>query len=89
MAVPQSFRGKIYDNITQAIGHTPLIRLQRVVGNAKATVAAKMESFNPMSSVKDRIGLAMIQAAEKQCWRRYNRRTWNKRRILTRRRTRS
>src|SRR5438874_2380056 len=64
MAVPQSFRGKIYDNITQAIGHTPLIRLQRVVGNAKGTVAAKLESFNPLWSVKDRIGVAMINAGE-------------------------
>src|SRR5438067_3067254 len=65
MAVPQSFRGKIYDNITQAIGHTPLIRLQRVVGDAKATVAAKLESFNPLWSVKDRIGVSMIDAAER------------------------
>src|SRR5882757_629009 len=65
MAVPQQFRGKIYDNITQTIGHTPLIRLQRVVGNAKGAVAAKMESFNPLWSVKDRIGVAMIDAAER------------------------
>ena len=43
MAFPQPFRGKIYDDITQVIGHTPLIRLRRVVGDAKATVAAKME----------------------------------------------
>src|SRR5437660_1170275 len=66
MAVPQPFRGKIYDNITQAIGHTPLIRLQRVVGDSKATVAAKMESFNPLWSVKDRIGVSMIDAAERE-----------------------
>src|SRR5438132_8315140 len=65
MAVPQPFRGKIYDNITQTIGHTPLIRLQRVVGTTKATVAAKMESFNPLWSVKDRIGVSMIDAAER------------------------
>src|SRR4051794_27749591 len=65
MAVPQPFRGRIYDNITQAIGHTPLIRLQRVVGDAKGVVAAKMESFNPLWSVKDRIGVAMIDAAER------------------------
>lgn len=65
MATTQPFRGKIYDNITQAIGHTPLIRLQRVVGDAKASVAAKMESFNPLWSVKDRIGVAMIDAAER------------------------
>jgi cysteine synthase A len=65
MAFPQPFRGKIYDDITQAIGHTPLIRLRRVVGDSKATVAAKMESFNPIWSVKDRIGVSMIDAAER------------------------
>jgi cysteine synthase A len=65
MPFPQPFRGKIYDDITQVIGHTPLIRLRRVVGDAKATVAAKMESFNPIWSVKDRIGVAMIEAAER------------------------
>ena len=57
MSFPQPFRGKIYDDITQAIGHTPLIRLRRVVGDAKATVVAKLESFNPLWSVKDRIGV--------------------------------
>ncbi len=66
MAVPQPFRGKIYDDITQVIGHTPLIRLRRVVGDCKATVAVKMESFNPLWSVKDRIGVAMIDAAERE-----------------------
>src|ERR1700737_1168688 len=65
MAFPQPFRGKIYDDITQAIGHTPLVRLRRVVGDCKATVAAKLESFNPIWSVKDRIGVAMIDAAER------------------------
>jgi cysteine synthase A len=65
MAVPQPFRGKIYDDITQVIGHTPLVRLRRVVGDAKATVVAKLESFNPIWSVKDRIGVAMIDAAER------------------------
>jgi cysteine synthase A len=65
MTFPQPFRGKIYDDITQAIGHTPLIRLRRVVGDARATVVAKPESFNPMWSVKDRIGVAMIDAAER------------------------
>src|SRR5436305_3984542 len=63
--MPEGFRGKIYDDITQAIGHTPLIRLRRVVGDAKATVAAKLESFNPLWSVKDRIGVAMIDAGER------------------------
>src|SRR5438105_3251246 len=66
MAAPQAFRGKIYDDITQTIGHTPLIRLRRVVGDAKATVAAKMESFNPLWSVKDRIGVSMIDAGERE-----------------------
>src|SRR5438445_8797657 len=66
MAVPQPFRGKIYDDIRQAIGHTPLVRLRRVVGDSKATVVAKMESFNPLWSVKDRIGVAMIDAAERE-----------------------
>jgi cysteine synthase A len=63
--MPEGFRGRIYDDITQAIGHTPLIRLRRVVGDAKATVVAKLESFNPLWSVKDRIGVAMIDAAER------------------------
>jgi cysteine synthase len=58
-------RGRIYDDITQCIGNTPLIKLRRVVGDAKATVVAKLESFNPLWSVKDRIGVAMIDAGEK------------------------
>lgn len=66
MAFPQPFRGKIYDDITQCIGHTPLVRLRRVIGNAGATVAAKLESFNPIWSVKDRIGVAMINTAERE-----------------------
>jgi cysteine synthase len=53
-----------FDSITQAVGRTPLIRLNRVVPEKAATVWAKMESFNPCSSVKDRIGVAMIEAAE-------------------------
>src|SRR5207253_312486 len=65
MPFPQPFRGKIYDEITQCIGHTPLVRLRRVVGDAKATVVAKLESFNPIWSVKDRIGVSMIDAAER------------------------
>ncbi len=66
MAFPQPFRGKIYDDITQTIGHTPLIKLRRVVGDCKATIVAKPESFNPLWSVKDRIGVAMIDAAERE-----------------------
>jgi len=61
----QSFRGRIYDDITQTIGNTPLIRLRRVVGDAKGQVVAKLENFNPLWSVKDRIGVAMIDAAER------------------------
>jgi cysteine synthase A len=55
----------IADNITQLIGNTPLIRLRRVTEGAVADVVAKLESFNPAGSVKDRIGVAMIDAAEK------------------------
>src|SRR5271165_4132227 len=65
MTQPASFRGRIYDDITQCIGNTPLVRLRRVVGDAKATVVGKLENFNPLWSVKDRIGVAMIDAAER------------------------
>jgi cysteine synthase A len=66
MSFPQPFRGKIYDDITQTMGNTPLVRLRRVVGDCKATIVAKMECFNPLWSVKDRIGVSMIEAAEKE-----------------------
>ena len=66
MADAALLRGRIYDDITQCIGNTPLIRLRRVVGDAKATVLAKLENFNPLWSVKDRIAVAMIDEAEKQ-----------------------
>src|SRR5271157_4521191 len=66
MAQPASYRGRIYDDITQCVGNTPLIRLRRVAGDAKATVVGKLENFNPLWSVKDRIGVAMIDAAERE-----------------------
>src|ERR1700676_4204605 len=63
--MPEKFRGRIYDDITQCVGQTPLIKLRRVVDGAKATVVAKLENFNPLWSVKDRIGVSMIDAAER------------------------
>ncbi len=56
----------IANNITDLIGNTPMVRLNRVTENARASVVAKLESFNPLGSVKDRIGLSMIAVAEKQ-----------------------
>ncbi|GBR72748.1 cysteine synthase A [Candidatus Termititenax aidoneus] len=57
---------KIYESITQTIGNTPLVKLNRLTEGLKATVLVKLESFNPLSSVKDRIGLALIEDAEKK-----------------------
>src|SRR3954470_23716845 len=57
--------GRIYDSITDTIGGTPLVRLNRLIPKDHATVAVKCEFFNPLSSVKDRIGVAMIEAAER------------------------
>src|SRR5512136_2914532 len=57
---------KIYEDITKTIGHTPLVRLNRMTNGIKAQVVVKVESFNPLSSVKDRIGVAMIRDAEKR-----------------------
>src|ERR1700744_529050 len=61
------FRGRIYDSITQTIGATPLVRLSKLAADAgcKAEILAKLEFFNPLSSVKDRIGVAMVEAAER------------------------
>ena len=56
---------KIYEDITKIIGNTPLVRLKRMNKGNPAEVVVKMESFNPLSCVKDRIGVAMIDAAER------------------------
>ena len=64
MATAERTRGRIYDDITQCVGNTPLIRLRRVTAGCPAEVVAKLENFNPLWSVKDRIGVAMIDAAE-------------------------
>lgn len=55
---------RIYEDITKTVGNTPLVRLNRITKGLGATIVAKVESFNPLSSVKDRIGVAMIDAAE-------------------------
>jgi cysteine synthase A len=58
--------GRIYNNIVETVGRTPLVRLNRVTDGAPATVLLKCEFFNPLGSVKDRIGVAMIEDAEKR-----------------------
>ena len=57
---------KVYDNVTATIGHTPLVRLNRVTAGLGAEVLAKIESFNPGASVKDRIALSMVDAGERE-----------------------
>src|SRR5580692_1431681 len=61
-------RGRIYNSITETIGDTPLVRMARMPKDAgvKADILLKLEFFNPISSVKDRIGVAMIETLEKQ-----------------------
>lgn len=56
--------GKLYNNIVETVGRTPLVKLNRVTEGLDATIALKCEFFNPLGSVKDRIGMAMIEAAE-------------------------
>ncbi len=57
-------RGKIYDNIMQTVGNTPLVRLPNISKGVGADLVFKLEFFNPIASVKDRIGLAMIESLE-------------------------
>ncbi len=63
--IPELKRG-IANNVTELIGNTPLVRLNRITEGTDAEVVAKLESFNPLSSVKDRIGVAMIEYGEEQ-----------------------
>jgi len=58
--------GKLYNNIVETVGGTPLVKLNRISEGLNATIAIKCEFFNPLGSVKDRIGMAMIEAAECQ-----------------------
>lgn len=59
-------RSRTFDNVTVAVGDTPMIRINRLVPAGQATVFAKCEFFNPLNSVKDRIGVAMIEAGERE-----------------------
>ncbi len=58
--------GKIYSDITKTIGHTPLVKLNKIALGLSANVVAKLEFFNPLSSVKDRLGVALIEDAERR-----------------------
>src|SRR5690348_16107003 len=58
--------GRIFSNLSETIGRTPLVRLNRVTDGSRTTVLAKLEYFNPAGSVKCRIGVSMINEAEKQ-----------------------
>jgi len=58
--------GRIYNNIVETVGHTPLVKLNKVTAGVDATILLKCEFFNPLGSVKDRIGMAMIEDAEKR-----------------------
>src|SRR5436190_17026382 len=63
--LPTPESSQIHEDIVSTIGHTPLVRLNRLAAGLHATVAVKCEFFNPLGSVKDRIGAAMIDAAER------------------------
>src|ERR1700745_1597542 len=56
---------QVYENITEAVGRTPLVKLNRIAADVDATVLGKLEFYNPAGSVKDRIGVAIVDAAEK------------------------
>jgi len=58
--------GRIYNNIVETVGNTPLVRLNKVTAGVSATILLKCEFFNPLGSVKDRIGMAMIEDAERR-----------------------
>src|SRR5258708_9814108 len=58
--------GRIYNNIVETVGRTPLVRLNKVTAGVDATILLKCEFFNPLGSVKDRIGMSMIEDAEKR-----------------------
>src|SRR5438445_9471325 len=59
-------KGQIYNDIVETVGNTPLVRLNKVTAGVPATILLKCEFFNPLGSVKDRIGMAMIEDAEKR-----------------------
>src|ERR1044071_3568058 len=63
--MPLKPQGRIFNDITETIGGTPLVRINRLIPKDHATVLAKCEFFNPLASVKDRIGVAMIEAGER------------------------
>jgi threonine dehydratase len=60
------FMGRIYNNIVETVGRTPLVKLNKVTAGLPATILLKCEFFNPLGSIKDRIGMAMIEDAEKR-----------------------
>jgi cysteine synthase A len=64
--IREIFMGRIYNNIVETVGRTPLVKLNKVTAGAPATILLKCEFFNPLGSVKDRIGMAMIEDAEKR-----------------------
>jgi len=62
---PKAVSVHIYDDVTAIVGNTPLVRINRLSADAGATIAAKLEFQNPASSVKDRIGVAIVDAAKR------------------------